>query len=243
MKKQKIKYSIYITTLLTFFFLVISISLADAKTYYTWVDEKGVTHITEFKDEIPKNRLRTVKTFESKGRFDFLTTGYYYVKSNIHKFLKYIVFILIGIVALFILRKVLKSIRLRKNQESLEKRNREIEDSRISSLSSYQLKLKVSEVLENMGYKLSTPNAQFEGLIDYIGFRDGEKVAICLHESENLVSKNVVSEIDRERHKHSCNKSMIICRTYFEEDVTEFAKQIDCELIDKEKLSNLLLNV
>ena len=92
-----------------------------------------------------------------------------------------------------------------------------------------------------MGYKLSSPNTQFDELIDFIGFKGGEKVAIAIHDSENFVSKIVVSEIDREKHKHDCKKSMIVCRTYFEEDVIEFAKSVDCELIDKERLSKLLL--
>ena len=109
-------------------------------------------------------------------------------------------------------------------------------------MNNVQLKEKVSQALESMGYKLNIPNTQFDELIDYIGVKRGERVAICIHESENLVSKIVVSEVDREKYKHSCDKSMIISTNYFEEDVEEFANSIDCELVDREKLSKLLLN-
>ena len=106
MKKQNIKYSIYIFVISTFFILLLSTSLVEAKTYYTWVDKNGVTHITENKNEIPGNRIDTVKTFESRGRFDFITTNYYYVKSNFHKFIRFIVYFFIAVITLLILRQI-----------------------------------------------------------------------------------------------------------------------------------------
>ena len=220
--------------------MVISTSTVESKTYYTWVDRNGVTHVTEYKDEIPKSRLNTVKTFESRGRFDFITTNYFYIKSNLHKFIRYVVYFLLAVLALIILRRIFKNIRMRSNQYRLNKRIQKIDDSGVSSLSSYQFKVRARELLEKTGYKLSSPNTQFEELIDYIGFKNGKKFAICVHDSENLVSRIVVSEIDREKHKHLCDNSLIVCRSYFEEDVIEFAKEVGCELIDKDKLSELL---
>jgi len=242
LKKHKFKYSIYFTAILTFFILVISTSFVEAKTYYTWVDKNGVTHITEFKDEIPKNRISTIKTFESSSKYDFLVTNYVYLKSNIRKILEYLVYLLIGIILLILLTKIIKSIKLSINKKKLKKSIENIENAGVSKLNKAQLKERVSQALEDMGYKLSTPNTQFDELIDYIGINRGERVAICIHESENLVSKIVVSEVDREKYKHSCDKTMIISTAYFEEDVAEYAKSIDCELIDKEKLSKLLSN-
>ncbi|MGI9535322.1 MAG: restriction endonuclease [Thermodesulfobacteriota bacterium] len=241
MKKQNIKKSLYITSLLILFILLLSLTTVNAKTYYTWVDSNGVTHITDLKDEIPKSSIKSVKTFESRGSFDFITTKYFYLKNNIHKFTKYFVYLLIGLIVLIIFWISVKSINRRRNQERINRSINNFEKSGISSLNTYQFKSRIRDVLENMGYKLTTPNSQFEELIDYIGFKAGKKVAISLNEGENLVSKNVVSEVDRERQKHSCEKSMIICKSYFEEDVFEFAKRIDCELIDKDRLSQLLL--
>ena len=241
MKKLEIKYFIYTIAVLILFLLVIP-TVAEAKTYYTWVDKHGVTHITENKDEIPSSRIGTIKSFESTGRFDFITTNYYYVKNNSHKFIRYFVYLLILFIAFIVIRKAIKNISKSRNEKKLNKHLQEIESSGISGLSTYQLKLKISEVLENMGYMLKSPDTQFEGLIDYIGYKHGEKYAISIHESENLVSKIVVSEIDREKFKHSCEKTIIVSTSFFEEDVAEYAKSIGCELIDKKKLSSLILN-
>ncbi|MGI9553730.1 MAG: restriction endonuclease [Thermodesulfobacteriota bacterium] len=241
MKNLNINKSLYITTILIFFILLLSLTAVNAKTYYTWVDSNGVTHITEFKDEIPKSRVKTAKTFRSKGGFDFITTKYIYLKSNIHIYTGYIVFLLIGLFVLIVFRTLFNNYNRNRNQKKLNKTIKNFDSSGLSTMNSYQFKSAIRDLLENMGYRISAPNSQFVELIDYIGFKAGKRVAISLNESENLVSKIVVSEVDRERQKHQCEKSMIICKTYFEEDVIEFAKSVDCELIDRERLSQLLI--
>ena len=98
-----------LTFAICLFLAVLFISTAASSsytvTYYTWVDKNGVTHVTENKEEIPKNRINTVKTFESNSKFDTVAKYYLYIKSNYHLFGKYLLYTILAIILFIILRR------------------------------------------------------------------------------------------------------------------------------------------
>lgn len=212
-----------------------------SKTYYTWVDKYGVTHITENPEEIPRDRTGTIKKFESKGKFSFIEQNIRYLKANRHIFIKYLIYLIAAVVFFLVLKKIYRNIRAKRNLNRIKSRIEYINKSGVETLTAENMKDRVHLLLTIEGYKLAIPDSQFNTVVDYIGEKGGKRIAISINSSENLVSKMVINDLDREKYRYDCDKSMFICRTYFEEDVPEFAKQVECELIDKDRLSKMLI--
>lgn len=238
-------YKTLIIKIILFTLFLSSIFINDinaSKVYYTWEDKYGVIHITDDSSSIPQEYKKTAKKYEPTNKKDrYLYKTQFLIKKYYQEIIYIFLISLIALLFIVIFNKSLKLVKQKKLTSARSELEQIIEQSGIERMNSETYKTKVKEVLKNQGYKISEPDSMLTTLIDLIGFKDGTKIAISINDSNNLISKIVVSEIDREKHKFSCKKSMVVSRSYFEEDAYDFAKNIGCRLIDKDSLARLIL--
>jgi len=75
-----------------------------------------------------------------------------------------------------------------------------------------------------------------------IAKKNDHKYAVQINRQTGSVSRLLVSDIDREKHRYGCDKAMLITNSYFSEDVIELAKSTGCELVDRDTLGKWILD-
>lgn len=229
--------------LITLSFNPISLTYSgETQQFYSWKDENGVTHVTDDPEKIPPKYRENIKKYESISNKKYSFKKLKLFLTNNKKKITYAVSVIaVSILIFFLFQKFSRYIRAKhyKYKRTIEDKN--IERSKIETLTEEKLKLKAREILIKEGYKIIEPESIYSTVVDLIGSKGSEKTAISINLGENLISKMVINEIDREKHKYNCSKSMVVARTYFDEDAWELAKKINCRLIDKRELAKLIL--
>ena len=240
---------IKILLFLIFSFLFFISNLDAYAEYYSWKDEKGVTHIADSIEKIPNKYRKNAKKYESnkeRKRFDALnsynkTSKFLISTFKQHKKIFLAVFIIIiGIV----IYKILKNqfINLSSHISGLNN-NKNIAMSGIDHMDLNILRSNIVKILMNRNYQIVESESILNPVVDLVVTNNYEKATVTIDNSTNPISIFRLNEINREKHKFLCRKSIIFSRNYFDREVLDFAKANNIELYDKAKLAKLLIKL
>ena len=216
-----------------------------SNNFYTWEDDKGITHITENPDEIPKKYKSTAKKYNKsklniRNKFNDLTN---YISIN-NKIIIYLAAILIF---LFLFTKILPravtTIRNKISKSQNIKIERAFLRSGIENLDKTAFKSKVMEILAANGFEIFKLDSQVASSIDCIVLKKNKKIAVSINNNKNIISKVFVNEIEKDKQKHHCNHSMLVSSNYFDNEAHEYAKIANCKLIDRTELGKMILKL
>ena len=217
--------------------------LADEKFFYKWIDEKGVTHVTDNPGDIPQKHRNKIVKYKKKETSSKSKIQSYFKNAvkTISKY-KYFFFGLFLILALSVLiKKISKKIRtysLKRNTDSLAKT---VEKSRIKEMSDDEFKTKSKEILIKSGYKLETKDSSFITRTNFIAERKGKKHAVHISTNINDISKALITEMEGEKEKFDCYGSIIVAKTLFDSSAIDLAKKTNCKLIDENAIAKAIV--
>ena len=247
-KTTFVETNIKILIFLIFSFLFFITNLDANAEYYSWKDEKGVTHITDNIEKIPNKYRKNAKKYESSEN-----TVKQNLANNYQKALKLIIvkykqnkvlfLAIISSICVIFLYKILKKQFLNVNPSLFVSKNKDILKSEIDNMDLNSFRSNVIKILENKNYQVSEYEAILNPAVDYIATKNLEKVTVTIDDSTNPLSIFRLNEINRDKHKFLCKKSIIFSRNYFDKEVFDFAKKNNIELYDKAKLAKLFLKL
>lgn len=235
------KFVVYLSIITSFFLILLLSGLFEQKSYYTWKDVNGVTHVTKDTSEIPDSRKNTLKIFNENHNFKLLNRLRIYTNAN-----KYILtyFILGTILLLFLLiftKNLYKKFnKLRKNHKNIIN-TRNIEESGLLNINSPDFHNKAILVLKNMGFKLEPTDQILLNIVEYVGLYKKKRYAISIIFADNPISRITLSEIMREGIKYNCQNFLIISNNYFDDNAIKSVKKNEFRLIDKDEVAALII--
>jgi len=221
------------------FFILLYCSTLQSKEVYKWRDQDGVIHITENADEIPEKYRKNSEIIELEDRG---------IKTNIIKHIatlknykELIVLFLSAIVIFFLFYKIYTFTR-KKIEENYEKKRQDtLKQRNVDEMDRNTFKKFIMQVLEKSGYKIQIVSTPLDFGIDFIASRNFDHYAVrTINNIKNEISRITVMDINREKHRFDSNKSMVVSNSYFDDQAIELAKDVDCEIIDRDKLSKLI---
>ena len=224
--------------IILFFFLLYCTTL-QSKEVYKWRDQDGVIHITDNADEIPEKYRKNSEIIKLEDRG--IKTNIIKYISTLKNYKELIVLFLSSIVIFFLFYKIYTFTR-KKIEENYEKKRQDILKQRnVDEMDKNTFKKFIMHILEKSGYKIQIVSTPLDFGIDFIALRNFDQYAVrTINNTKNQISRITVMDINREKHRFDCNKSMVVSNSYFDDQAIELAKDVDCEIIDRDKLSKLI---
>ncbi len=229
--------------LIVFIFFSNSIALAEKQFFYKWKDDKGTTHVTDNKDNVPQKFRNKVVKYEKKEGLEKQGIKTYYDKGQklVLKYKYFLLGLLLIVSTLILLIKVFrktKELNLKRKTISTEKI---IKNSGIENMGADEFKDNVKEILIRSGYKLAQIDAPFKTFSDFIGEKKGKKYTVLISTALNEISKNQISDLESERDKYGCDGSIAIAKSGFDNSAASFAKENGCKIIDRKTIAKAIL--
>lgn len=113
--------------------------------------------------------------------------------------------------------------------------------SDIDSMEGVEFEKYIQKVFEAKGYKTTLTSASNDFGVDLIAVKEGEKYAIQLKRYDKPVGRSAISDVGSGKDYYDCDSSMVITNSYFTKSAKEIALKLNCELIDRDKLSSMIL--
>ncbi len=229
----------FILPVVCLLFLIPITSLAGK--LYKWVDENGVTHVTDDPEKVPEEHKGSAKKLAPQDKLDKLTIKIEGIWNDIKTEKVKIAVGIAGLIIITALYKLLRRAKLRINEKKREKHLQALEQSGIDLLDLAQYQKYIGALLTRQGFNLRTPEGSFNLGVDLAAEKDKCKYAVQIKRQTTPTSGAIVNDLEREKHRYGCDRSMIISNNYFTDDAVERAGSSGCELIDREKLGDWIL--
>lgn len=206
---------------------------------YKWVDKDGVVHVTDDPEKIPNEHPGTVKKSAPESKVETTLAKAKEIWKQVKDKIASVIAILVIITLLYLMLKYTKS---RLNEKKREKCLRALKQSGIDNLDHAQFREYIGALLAGRGFSLKKPDGTLDLGVDLIAEGDKTKYAVKIKRQSSPVSRTVVNDLEREKHLNSCSRAMIISNDYFTDDAAEIAISNGCELVDREKLGEWILD-
>ncbi len=229
---QNSKFILFVICLI---FLIPAISLAGK--LYKWVDKSGVVHVTDNPETIPEEHRDEIKELGPENKVDKSLEKFKEAWKQTGSQKNLIGIGIAGVLIILIGYKILIYIKPKFQERKRTKRLRALELSGVDNMNAVEFTNYIGELFANRGFKVETPQGTFNLSVDLIAEKNKVKYAVQLKQQSSSVLKPVLNEIEREKHRYSCSRGMIITNDYFTEDATEFAKSKGTVLIDRDTLA------
>ncbi|HEX9830129.1 MAG TPA: restriction endonuclease [Thermodesulfobacteriota bacterium] len=204
---------------------------------YKWVDQDGVVHVTDKPETVPKEHRSSGRELSPKNSLDRSVAK---VKElwNQARPQKNPIGIGIGILAVILVAyKLLFYTRRKLGEIRRGDQLRALELSGIDDMNPVEFTDYIAKVFEHRGFKVQTPDGSLNLGVDLITEKDNVKYAVQLERQSSSVSRPVLNNLEREKHRYGCERAIVITKAYFTEDAAVFAKSKACDLVDRETLS------
>jgi HJR/Mrr/RecB family endonuclease len=212
-------------------------SLAYSGKLYKWVDQDGVVHVTDKPETVPRE-LRTATELSPKSNIDrsIATVKDLWSQTNPQKHLMAsgIGIIILILVAYRLIPYTRHKLGERRRADAL----RALVLSGIDDMNPIEFTDYIVKLLESRGFKVQTPDSSLNRGVHVIAEKNKLKYAVQVEQQSCSVSRPVLNNLEREKHRYGCERAILITRSYFTEDAAEFAKSTACDLIDRDTLSN-----
>lgn len=231
---------ILLTALICFF--AESIPAAE-KYYYRWVDENGVTHVTNNPESIPQQHRTVLNRYELKENSSFSKWDDYYSYGLqiVKKYWQYILVFAGILFFLFLSGKTYQKIKFYLLGRRSALSGKLVEASGIKQMEDYEFKNKVKNRLVSSGYELKAIESDFNTISNFIAVRNRKKYAVHISTDLNEISEMKIKNIEAERNNYGCDGFIVIANTTFDKDAKEFARTTNCKLIDEAGIAESIL--
>lgn len=151
----------------------------------------------------------------------------------IYTYWQYAQYVLLGLVILFISKRVYSFIRYIRSV---------VQNSRLKSvdtMSGIDFEYYIAEVLQNTGYYNVTLTEQFDYGVDIIAEKDGIRWGIQVKRYSGLVKAAAVRQVVTGLRIYNCDRAMVITNSIFSNVARRLAAGNDCVLVDRAGLYQL----
>lgn len=111
----------------------------------------------------------------------------------------------------------------------------------IDKMSGEEFEMFLEQLFKRKGYKVERVGHVSDYGADLIIDKDGTKTAVQAKCWKNPVSVKAIQEINTSMAHYSATKAMVVTNSRFTSNAVTLAKENDVELIDRQKLSSLIL--
>lgn len=205
-----------------------------SENYYKWVDDQGVTHVTDNPQKIPPQYRSNHEVLKEKE------TGFKAFKKNLQKLLNNnktrIIYALTGIIGLIIISRLLKKMRSGSSAGKSGKFDEAMKKSGIDLMTIPQFKDFIKDLLFTRGFKIREMKSDLDFGIDYIAEKSGSSYLVKVISDSITTSHTILNDLMRDTTKYGCDKVLVITKNFFSEDAIQFSKSSPCDLIDRSEL-------
>jgi len=215
--------------------------LTFAAKLYKWVDKDGVVHMTDKPEEIPEEHSGDIEEFDIE-RADYKSMIANFWK-NVRKQKENIIFSIILLILFIFVFKSFKHLKSRYFEKRKKKLLYTLDKSGIDDMSRDEFRVYIIKLLEAQGFSTqSIDEGQIYRGIRLIAEKNKTKFLVHIIPDIDLGSILAVNEVEREKHRYGCTKSMLITKHYFAEDTIESTNENGCELVDRDILAEWIFN-
>src|SRR4051794_9832774 len=122
-----------------------------------------------------------------------------------------------------------------------QQRIRAIAISDVDRMTGVEFEQYVGKLLTHQGYKVSFTKVSGDYGIDLIAVKGEERIGIQAKRYSGSVGRAAISDAVAGKRQHSCNRTMVVTSNYFTREAKQLAYSNYCKLIDREKLTDWIL--
>ena len=215
-------------------FLFISNVPGISENYYKWVDEQGVTHVTDNPQKIPPRYRSNHEVVKEKE------TGFQAYKKNLKKQINNnkttIIYALTAIIGLIIISRLLKKMRSGSSAGKRSRFDEAMKKSGIDLMSIPQFRDFTRNLLIRRGYKITEMKSDLDLGIDYIAEKSGKSYLVKVISDSITTSHTLLNDLMRDTTRYGCDKVLVITKNFFSDDAIKYSKSSPCDLIDRNEL-------
>ncbi len=206
--------------------------LTFAAKLYKWVDKDGVVHMTDKPEEIPEEHSGDIEEFDIE-RADYKSMIANFWK-NVRKRKQNIIFTISLLIVIAFMFKSFQHLKSRYFEKRRKKLLYTLDKSGIDHMSRDEFRVYIIKLLEAQGFSTqSIDEGQIYRGIRLIAEKNKTKFLVQIIPDIDLGSILAVNEVEREKHRYGCTKSMLITKHYFAQDAIESTNENGCELVDR----------
>jgi len=153
--------------------------------------------------------------------------------------IKLLNFILI-ISPLFIVINYFMFKKIKKYLVMLKKTSKKITIDKIDKMTGREFEIYLEKLFCDLGYKTILHKGVADYGVDLIIQKNNCKIAVQAKRYSNKVNLKAVQEVHSGKNFYACHKSMVITNSYFQNSAIELAKSINCILVNRNDLINLI---
>lgn len=154
----------------------------------------------------------------------------------------YHVVVVFGILAVVIALVVCSHYERRYEKVERERRLRALQLADIDNMSGLDFEHYLCRLLIHRGFQAEVTRASGDLGVDIVAQRNGQKHAVQVKRYSNGVSRRAVSDAVAGKQHYGCDSAMVITNSYFTRGAKLLARSTGCELIDREVLTDWILD-
>ncbi|WLR53786.1 restriction endonuclease [Mesobacillus subterraneus] len=114
----------------------------------------------------------------------------------------------------------------------------------IDKMTGVQFENFVKVLLEKLGYEnVQVTKASGDEGVDILAYRNGKKIAVQCKRYSSKLTNSAIQEVFSGKHFYNCQEAYVITNSYFTENAQILAKKHKVELIDRDRLFDLVESV
>lgn len=208
---------------------------AGAVKIYQWTDENGVVHAVDDPDKVPPEYRRSADVIDTENTD--LKTDATILLAKVKAYRTALYSAAGVLVLIFLLRKLHGFIKTTHKKNGKERYMNAYGLSGVESMDSIELRRYVMGLLKHRGYTIVIPRESMNPVVDFIAEKEELKYAVHVYNQNSNIPRVIVNDIEREKARFDCNRSMIITRQYCDDDARELGVTAGCALVDKNTLA------
>jgi len=208
---------------------------AGAVRIYQWTDENGVAHAVDDPDKVPPEYRRSADVIDTESAD--LKTDAEILLAKVKSYRTALYSVAGVLVLLFFLRKLHSFIKTTRKKSDKEKYMNAYELSGVERMDSIELRRYMMGLLKHRGYTIVIPGESMNPVVDFIAEKEDLKYAVHVYDQNGNISRVIVNDVEREKARFDCNRSMIITRQYRDDDAREPGGTAGSTLVDKDTLA------
>lgn len=204
------------------------------ENYYKWVDRDGVTHVTDNPQKIPPEYRSTTKIVKEKdtGFKKYLKNA----KKTINENKTFIFYILAALIGLYILNKLMKTLKSKAGIRNKGKYDEILKRSGIDVMTIPQFRAFTKNLLATRGFKITELQSDLDFGIDYIAEKSNSNYLVKVISDNVMTTRTLLNDVLRDTSKYGCDKALFISKNFFSDHAIEFSRSSPCELVDRHTL-------
>ncbi|MEQ9620098.1 MAG: restriction endonuclease [Deltaproteobacteria bacterium] len=231
----------YKLILIVLIFVYASTSPALGGEIYRWTDEEGVIHLVDDPGKVPPEYRESAKTIDTED--GDLTAQAKKLLIVITRNSLTVLTLLTIVILLLILIKSTSHFKGRRKKRKWDKIFEFYEHSGVERMDTADFKSFAAELLKHRGYEIDNLPDCVNPVTDFIAKKGDLKYAVHINTNANNVSRMIVNEIDREKARFDCDRSIVITRQFCEDQARKLGRAVGCTLVDRDTLARWIYDL